>query len=100
MSFLYKTLLTIFYCSLLFYSIINYFSDSFFVWFTKQTYDSSEAINLIVFLISLLFSIVTILFIIKNEKMTKDVKITWVVISIFFPIALIYFVWKVVPLYK
>ena len=94
MNFLYRVLLTIFYTILLLYTVINFFSDSFFIWFTKNTYNFSEILNLSIFLISLFFSIFTIIFIVKNKEMGKDKKTIWIIASVLFPIALIYFVWK------
>ncbi len=92
-----KISLTIFYSILVLYTVINFFSDAFFVWYVKSTQNFTEIIDLSIFFISLFFTILSIIYIVKNKNMKKDTKILWIILSILFPIALILFVWKVVP---
>lgn len=92
-----KISLTIFYSILVLYSVINFFSDAFFVWYMKSTQDFTKIIDLSIFFISLFFTILSIIYIVKNKNMKKETKVLWIIISVLFPIALIFFVWKVVP---
>lgn len=96
---LYKVSLTVFYTAIIIFSVLNFFSDDFTESFIKSISDYGNTIDIVLFLISLIFSVTAIFFIARKKNIKGENKGLWILISIFFPFLLIYFVWKVAPKY-
>ncbi len=92
-----KIIITAFYLILLLFSIVNFFSDEFIVWYNTTLGDYASSIDLSVFVINMLIVVGVIIYIWRSLEAKQSEKTLWTVLSIFFPVALIIFVWRVAP---
>mgnify|MGYP000917569694 CR=1 FL=1 len=92
-SLIYKILVTIFYGLLFFFSIANFFSEKFFIYFIQSTAGYEVKIDLAIVLLNLFF-LGSFFYVLWENKNRVKKRMSWLMISIFFPFIIVYFVWK------